>query len=161
MACIGASRCGADKPSRWCCDLVGLPGPAGVSLAVCPSATSWSWDLGHDARLGCKWSSKWLLVSGACWRGGLMKGRAERLLSALSAAYCLGWSDSLSWRELHKMMPSLLTDCGAWGEGKGVIKVFLSFICSFLSLFKAEINQLYTRVHHSLLSPSICLFSSQ
>lgn len=38
IACIGASRCRQIKPSRWCCDLVGLPVSARVSLAVCPSA---------------------------------------------------------------------------------------------------------------------------
>lgn len=67
IACIGASRCRQIKPSRWCCDLVGLPVSARVSLAVCPSApirkqsrctaTSCSLDLGHDARMGYKCSS--------------------------------------------------------------------------------------------------------
>lgn len=112
---------------------------------------------------------KLLLLSRVCWTGGgwgeLLNWRAELLLSGLGSASCLGWSDSLSWRALHNMMQTLLTDCGAWwggaGRGGGTIKVFLSFICSFLSLFKAEINQLYTRAHHSLLFPSICLFSSQ
>lgn len=143
---VGSSSNGAAELLLPCCE--GQPG----SLICCPPGLQLSFLFSalRSLRLSpvCWVSWRWPAEQSVCYLGSV-------LLPVFDGVTACHRGCSTIWCKPSWLIVEL------WGE-KIPIKVFLSFIHSFLLLFKAE-NQsaVHTHVHYSLLFPSICLFSSQ
>lgn len=143
------------KPGQSCCDLVGLALSACAGWAVChlappvmeqqscccPVARA-SLDLWYAVRLGCNFPS-FLEPKGCCaclqsagWAGDDLQSKASVIWAQFCFLSLMVWQlVTVGAPQYDANPPDLLWSSG---EKKIPIKVFLSFIHSFLLLFKAE-----------------------